>query len=327
MKVLLTGATGFVGSHIADTLLERGHAVRANIRKSSNLRWLDGKPIELVDASLSDVGSLENAVAGVDAVIHCAGLTAARNAEEFMQGNKGGTENILRAVMAANPTLKKFVHISSLAAVGPAESRQSPVNEQTAFHPITPYGESKRAAEEVVLTHRDVLPVSIVRPPAVYGERDEAIYTFFQTVNKGIAPLIGFSEKWISLVHVTDLARGIVQVMESPAATGNTYFISSDEFYTWEQISAVTARVLKKNTITLKIPHSVVMSIAGVSEFFGRFSAKPPVLNFEKGKDITQEFWICSTDAARRDVGYTQQVSLEDGVRRTTDWYKQHGWL
>jgi dihydroflavonol-4-reductase len=327
MNVVVTGGTGFVGSHVVDELLRRNHNVICIARSTSNLRWLNHKPITIVDGSLTNQHSLNTAFEQADAVIHVAGLTAARNEEEFMQGNKVGTENVLRSALTRANSLKRFVHVSSLAAVGPAQSKNTPITEETPYHPITAYGRSKKAAEDVVLRAKDKLPITIVRPPAVYGERDEAILSFFQTVNKRIAPLIGFSEKWISLVHVTDLANGIVSAMESPNTIGKSYFVSSDEFYTWKQISELTATILGKKALTINLPHSLVMTIAGISGFFGRFSSKPPVLNYEKGLDIIQDFWICSTESAKKDFGYKQRVSLADGIKRTTDWYKQEGWL
>lgn len=327
MKVLLTGATGFVGSHVAEILCSKGYTVVCNARATSNTRWIKHLPIELVDASLDNKESLKKILNGVEGVVHIAGLTAARNDDEFMRGNRDGTKNLLDAILESNITISKFLHCSSMAAVGPANSLEQPLTEQSPCKPITAYGRSKYAAEEVVLAVKDSLPVTIVRPPAVYGERDSAILSFFQTVNKGIAPLIGFSEKHVSLVHVHDLARGIVEAFESPNTIGKTYFISSDEFYTWENISRETAEILGKKTITLKIPHAVVMTLAAVSEFFGRFSSKPPVFNYEKGTDIIQEYWICSTEAARNDFGYKQQVSLHDGITRTVQWYKENNWL
>ncbi|MFN8367603.1 MAG: NAD-dependent epimerase/dehydratase family protein [Candidatus Kapaibacterium sp.] len=327
MKVVVTGGNGFVGSHIVDVLLEKGYTVHCLVRQTSDLRWLEDKPVTLVEGSIYDSNSLQTAFKDAEYIIHVAGLTAARNEEEFMKGNKNGTENVLRAALLYQSTIKKFVHISSMAAVGPATSLQQPLDESTPFHPITPYGVSKHAAEVVVHTAMSKLPITVVRPPAVYGERDSAILSFFQTVNKHLAPLIGFTDKWVSLIHVRDLAIGTVQAMESDNTTGKTYFISSEEFYNWNQISQLTAKVLGKKCITLKIPHGIVMSLAYISEFFGRFSSKPPVFNYEKGKDIIQEYWICSVGNAKNDFNYRQTISLEQGIRQTTDWYKANKWL
>lgn len=328
MVVFVTGATGFVGSFVAEELLRRGHTVRCLTRATSSLQWLEGLPVERVTGSLADENSLIPALRGADAVVHIAGLTAARNREEFFQGNQIGTRNLLNAARKAAPHLQRFLHMSSLAACGPAYSAAAPVRENHECKPITGYGESKLAAEQEALAYANEMPVTIIRPPAVYGQRDTAILSFFQTVQAGLIALIGFDEKLVSLVHAEDLARGTVDAMESPSTLGKTYFVSSEEFYTWKHIGNVTREVLeKKFTISLRLPHTVVKTIAGISGFAGRFSAKPPVLDYEKGIDITQPYWICSVERAREDFGYRQQVSLKDGITKTIRWYQQRGWL
>ena len=327
MKVMVTGATGFVGSHVVDVLLERGHEVYYIARATSNFRWLEGKKVTRVDGSLFDVHSLKSAVEGMDVVIHVAGLTAAKNEADFLRGNRDATQNLLDAVRAYAPSLQRFVHISSLAVCGPATYSDDPITEESQLRPITAYGRTKKLAEEAVVSCTDI-PWTIVRPPAVYGPRDEAILTFFQTINKGVASFIGFDEKRVSLIHVRDLARGIVDAAFAPSAVGETYFVSSDETYTWDQISAITATVMgKRKLFRIRLPHAAVLSIAGTVGFFGKLSGKPPVLDYEKGIDLTQKYWICSTNKARRDFGYRQEMSLLDGIRDTVQWYREAKWL
>jgi nucleoside-diphosphate-sugar epimerase len=310
LKVLVTGATGFVGSHVVDSLLEKGHTVYFIARSTSNMRWLEGKDVTRVDGSLFDVESLRQAVSGMDVVIHVAGLTAAKNEQEFLRGNFEATRNLLDAVRAYNPGLRRFLHVSSLAVVGPSATIDTPVDETSPLRPITAYGRTKKLAEDV------------------YGPRDEAILTFFQTVSKGLATYIGFGHKSVSLVHVRDLARGIVMAAMDERALGQTYFISSDEFYTWPQIAAMTGAVMgKRRLIPIRLPHLAVLGIAGISGFFGKLSGKPPVLDFEKGRDLIQEYWICSTQKARQEIGYKQQVSLQEGISETVSWYRQKRWL
>lgn len=327
MNVLVTGATGFVGSHVVDQLLERGHHVSYIARKTSNLRWLHQKAAHQVNGSLFNLDSLKSAVSSADMVIHVAGLTAAKNEAEFMRGNRDATQNLIDAVRAYRPGLERFVHISSLAVCGPASSEYEPVTEDAPFRPITAYGRTKRAAEEIILSAPDV-PSTIIRPPAVYGPRDEAILTFFQTINKGISTLIGFSEKRISLVHVRDLARGIVEAAFSPNAKGQTYFIGSDDSYTWPEIANLTGAIMgKRKLITMRIPHSVVLGIAGTVGVLGKLIGKPPVLDYEKGIDLIQPYWICSSKKAHEHFGYKQLVSLQDGIQETVEWYRENEWL
>lgn len=328
MKVLVTGATGFIGSHVADMLIEKGYDVRCLVRKTSSLKWLEGKRIERMEGSLNHPETLEKAVRDTDMIFHVAGLTSAKNAEEFMRGNRDATVHLLQAAERYAPNVEKFLHVSSLAVCGPSESSDKPTTELTPCRPITTYGRTKLAAEEAVHSFAAKLPCSIVRPPAVYGQRDTAILTFFQAVARGIVPLIGFDKKLVSLVNGLDLARGIIEAAESPATVGETYFVSSDEYYSWEEVGEEVGMALgKKMRINVRVPHALVFGIAGIVGGLGQFSKKPPVLNFEKGRDITRRYWTCSTEKARRDFGYTQQVSLRDGVRDTVAWYKHHQWV
>ncbi|MCX7936260.1 MAG: NAD-dependent epimerase/dehydratase family protein [Chlorobi bacterium] len=328
MVVALTGASGFIGSHIADELYRRGHRVRCLLRASSSTRWIDGKPYERVVCSFSEQQSLEYALTGVDAVIHTAGVIAARNMAEFMEGNEGVTRRMLEATSRVAPSsFMRFVHISSLAVCGPAPSLDTPLTEESPLHPITPYGISKKAAEDTVRSYSERLPITIIRPPAVYGERDEATLPFFKAVRRGIIPLIGLTPKWVSLVHVRDLARGIVDALESPAAVGKTYFISSDEFYTWKQIGLTAAAVIGCKAIPVVVPHFLVLTLAALSGWIGHLQGKAPVLDYHKGRDIIQRYWVCSSARARDDFGYRQQISLEEGISMTVEWYKHHGWL
>ena len=324
----MTGATGFVGSHVVDVLLERGYDVSYIARSTSKMRWLEGKPAKRVEGSLFDVQSLRTAVSDTDVVIHVAGQTAGKNEADFLRGNLGATQNLIDAIRAYKPDLKRFLHTSSLAVGGPSPSIEHAVTENLPWNPITAYGRTKAAAEKAVIEIMSEVPCTIVRPPTVYGQRDEATLTFFQIINKGLAPLIGLTDKTISFVHVRDVARGIVDAAFHEATIGQTYYISSDEYYDWPQISTLTAAILGRRKLrTLRIPHSLVLGIAGAVGFFGKLASKPPVLDYEKGIDIIQDNWICSCEKARRDFGYRQEISLTQGLTETISWYREQGWL
>lgn len=328
MKVLVTGATGFVGSHVADVLIEQGHEVFFIARSTSNMRWLEGKPVTRVEGSLFDVESLHGAITGMDVLIHVAGLTAAKNEAEFLKGNLGATQNLIDAVRAYNPGIKRFVHISSLAVCGPAPSIEQPTTEDLVeLRPLTAYGRTKKLAEDAIRQAHEI-PWTIVRPPAVYGPRDSAILSFFQAVHKGLATIVGFGDSRVSLVHVRDLARGIVMAAFNDVAVHQTYFISSDEVYSWPQIVDVTKTAMGKSfVLPLRLPHALVLGIAGTVGFVGKFMGKPPVLDYEKGLDLIQPFWICSVEKARHELGYRQEMSLVQGIRDTVKWYREYKWL
>jgi len=323
---LVTGATGFIGSHLVELLLKKNYAVRVLLRKTSDTVWLSGLPIEYVYGDLFDTDALRRAVTGVDYVFHSAGVTKARTQGGYYRGNSEGTKNILDAVAAANSGLKRFVHISSQAAAGPSPDR-TPITEDAAPHPITTYGRSKLRAEEACVASADRFAITIVRPPAVYGPRDKDVFEFFNTMSKGLQPMVGMKEKYVSLVHVGDLVRGFVLAAESEKARAQTYFISSGKVYGWKEIGEVTRAVLGKKALRIRVPEAGVYTIAAFAELFGKFSSKPVLINFEKARDMVQDNWTCDSGKARRDFGYTQEISLEAGIRNTVEWYRTKGWL
>lgn len=326
MTVLVTGATGFIGSHIAERLRARGHDLRIIVRRSSDRKWIAGLPVEEREGDYADEAFLRSAVEGVGMIYHVAGVTKAKTREGYMEGNHAVTRRLLAAALAANPGLGRFVHVSSGAAVGPA-TPGAVVDETTPFHPITWYGVSKMEAEKECLAVTDRLPVTIVRPPAVYGPRDTDVFEFFRTMAMGIQPLIGFGRKTVSLIHVDDLADGIVLAGEHPAAAGRTYFISSEEHYDWLRVGDVTARVMGRRPFRIRIPEWCVHVLGAGAEFLASFGEKPAVLNREKARDVVQDAWVFDGSRARNELGFRERVGLEEGIRRTVEWYRSMGWL
>ncbi len=325
MKALVTGGTGFIGSHLVDELLKRGYSVRCIVRDTSNLRWLDGKNVEIVRGSLLDLDFLEKVVKDVDYVYHIAGVTKGRNYKDYYIGNVETTKNLLNACLK-NQNLKKFILASSLAAVGPGEDAV-PVDETTPYHPITSYGKSKAEAEKVTLSYSDKIPITIVRPPSVYGPRDTYTFEIFKYVKFGFLPVVIPQEQILSLVYVSDLVDGFILAGESERATGEIYFISSEEIYTWREIEDAVLRALDRKVFKLKIPASLLYSLSFLSELFFKVQGKASPLNVEKVRDLRQKNWTCSIEKAKKELGYIQRVSLEEGMRRTIKWYIENKWL
>lgn len=328
MKALVTGATGFIGSHVAEMLGNDGFDVVCLMRKSSKNKWLDDSKYKFVEADISNKNSLKNILKDVDYVFHVAGLNFAKNKDDYQKVNYLGTNNLLEAVYEFSPNIKRFVYVSSQTASGPAESLAHPTTEESLRKPVTAYGLSKKLGEDAVLSYKGKLPVTILKPPAVFGPRDTAIFSLFQLMNFGLAAHFGLSRKYVSLIHVTDLARGIVQAARSEATVNETYFLTNDEFYHWDYISHVFKVQLNKLFyMKIKIPDPVVMSIGILNEkIFGLFGVHPK-FDRDKAIDFTRQFWICSADKAKRDFDFRQHLSFEDAVKLTFEWYKENKWL
>ncbi len=326
MKALVTGATGFVGSHLVDKLIEKNYEVYCLKRKTSSTKWLDGKNVKYVDGDLFSNEALESCIKEMDYVFHVAGVVKAKNKEGFYHGNSDSTKNLLEITYKVNPGIKKFIFVSSLAACGPAKT-DKPVDESTVPDPITTYGLSKLKAEEEVFKYRDKFPISIVRPPAVFGPRDTEILIYFKTFSKGLNSVIGFDAKYLSLVYVEDLADGIILAAENNKADGQKYFVCFDKAYNWDEIGSLTSKLLGKKALKIRLPHSVLYSVGYLAELFSTFSSKPATLNIEKCKDITQLRWVCSNEKAKQELGFKAKYSLEESFKKTIDWYKEMKWI
>ncbi|MFQ5799510.1 MAG: NAD-dependent epimerase/dehydratase family protein [Bacteroidota bacterium] len=326
MKALVTGATGFIGSHLVQALLEKRWTVRCLLRKSSNALWLRGLPVEIVQGDYFDLSTLQPALEGVDCVYHAAGLTKAKRKEEYYTANHLVAKNLLQATDQFNPEIRRFVHISSLACVGPS-TNGLPVDESTPLKPITTYGRSKMEAELECQRYMDKLPITVVRPAAVYGPRDTDVYEFFRNVKRGVLPTVGFTDRLVSLVHVRDVVGTIVLAAESERSPGQVYFSSSEEPCSWMEVGILIAKVMEKKVVRIPVPKTFVFAIAAFAEFGALFSDKPALINLEKAKEIVRSGWICSVEKAKIELGYKQKVGLEEGLRETVTWYKESGWL
>lgn len=323
---VVTGANGFVGSHLVDLLLENKFEVRCLVRKSSDLKWLEGKNVKIFDCGLFDIDGMNKAFHNANYVYHVAGVVKSKTPEGYFKGNVDTTKALLEAACMNASTIKRVVIVGSLTSVGPSPDGK-PVNENTICNPITTYGRSKFSQEQLAQTYMDKLPITICRAPAVFGERDTEIFIFFQTFNRGLMTTIGFDEKVLSLIHVRDLVEGFYLASINEKANGETFFISSEKYYSWDEVGNASSEVMHKKPFKVALPHFIVYTVAAIAQFISSFSNKPATLNLEKARDITQKAWICDTSKAMRDLGYRQNISLEQGIKRTVDWYKKMKWL
>lgn len=324
----VTGGTGFIGSHLVEELRRRGYGeIRCLVRK--DLRWLEGMDVVPVRASMLDEAALREAVRGVDYVYHVAGVTRATDWQTFEDANITATVRLLDAVREASPAVRKVLITSSLAAVGPCAGGVA--TEETPLQPITRYGRSKAEMERAVAAWRErhpTMPVVVVRPPSVYGPREADIYTLFKTASRGLFPLTGPADApYLSLVHGRDLVRGMVDAAESDRTTGETYFIGSEEQYSWNDVKRAMTAALGRKVVTVPVPEALVGAVGAVVEAVARLAGQYPPLNREKAREARFACKMCSVEKARRDFGYRQQISLDEGMRETVAWYRANGWL
>jgi dihydroflavonol-4-reductase len=327
MNVFVTGATGFVGSHLVDRLLERGDTVYCLVRGSSNLRWLGGKSVRLVygDLEAGPGGDLAEALEKAEVVYHVAGAISAFTREDFLKINAGGTQKLLEALAKTKPPLRRFLLVSSISASGPGVG-DSPIVETQEPRPMTWYGESKLEADKAALRFQDRFPVTIVRPPPVYGPRDASMLDIMKAINIGVIPTWGRGVR-TNFLYVSDLVTGIVLAVESPKSPGQAYNIADAENLPADAALKRMAGAAGKRTVTLKIPLSLLYGAAALSELRGRLTRTPAVFSWQKMNELKETNWTVDITKARRDLGYEPEVRLEKGGRTTFDWYREKGWI
>ena len=325
-KALVTGANGFVGSHLVEALLKKGYEVVCLVRNKSDLRFLSGLNLEYKCGDVTDADSLREPLKGVDFIFHVAGITRAKNREEYFKVNASGTKNLVQACFETNPDVKRFIYVSSQTAAGPGKDLH-PIDENAKCEPINNYGKSKLEGEKEVLNFQDKLPVTIIRPPAVYGPRDKDILYFFQMINKGIIPSFGLKESYLSLVYVKDLVQGLILAAESKKSSGQIYFLTDGKTYSWSEAFGIVRDSLGVKAIRLRIPKSLLVTFAFFSEAFTRLLGKTPLLHLGRAKELCQRFWLSDISKAKTDLGFLPEYDLEKGALETANWYKENKWL
>lgn len=330
-RILVTGANGFVGSHLVEHLISAGHDVTCLVRKTSNMRWIEKLPVRFVHGEVSLPGSLPPAIEGQEYVIHNAGATRAWNARGYFEINALGTLNMLRAC-AAGRAIKKFVLVSSQAAAGPSPDGTT-VTEEMPPRPVSDYGRSKLMAEKIARGFKDTLPIAIVRPTDVYGPRDRDGLYFFRDALRHLGTVIGFRPAKLIATYVTDVVAGIALAAASENSAGRTYFIASDQVHTWEEVideiaAAVGRRVFKLRIHgkTVRMLGRYITALAAAARALG-LRKSPPLLTVARTSEVAQPYWNCSCDRAKREIGFSPKVSLRDGARMTAEWYREQGWL
>lgn len=325
-RVLITGASGFIGYHLIEEALKNNLEVHVAVRKSSQTDHLKDFDINYIYPDFNDLSSLKKELKEnkYEYIIHAAGVTKARSQNEYNHINAGYTHNLALASLESGYKLKNFVLISSLAATGPLNSLKGIITEDTVPHPITAYGKSKLLAEQNLKAFSS-LNYNILRPTGVYGPRDRDIFIFFKQVVKGIEPYIGHIDQKFSFLYVNDLAKAAIKALY--AGNQKTYNLSDGNFYDRYELGNNIKEVLNLKTIKFHLPVNFVKLIAKASEKYSSLSNKAAVLNVEKLNELMAVNWWCDIEQAKADLGFYPAYNLQSGVAETLKWYKTNKWL
>jgi nucleoside-diphosphate-sugar epimerase len=316
-RVLLTGATGFVGSHIAGAFVEAGYEVLCGVRASSDMRWISDLPIERVSLDLKGgAEGLPRAVENADLVVHAAGITRARRVEDYHSVNAEGTRRL--AVAAFEAGVRRFVLISSLAARGPDDPTK-------VDHPESAYGRSKLEAEAYLRSLGGRMEAVVLRPAAVYGPRDTDLLPLFKMANRGWLPLPS-GANLLQPVYATDVARAALAAVREPLGFG-PFPVAENRLYTWKEVIAGLEKALGRTVRTVRLP-AAAFTLAGRSaEWAARPFSAVPVFDERRGRDLAVHTWTCDISATEKALGWRAEVALSEGLERSARWYGQAGWL
>ncbi len=322
---MLTGATGFIGSHLATRLLNEKITTHLLVRRTSHLiRALADRGARIYTGTARDRATLQRSLAGVDTVIHCAAATRALSKKDYLAANVDFTRNILGLLNRD----QCFIFISSQAAAGPS-GPTGPIDEKSGPRPCTHYGRSKLLAENHVREWGASLSGNyvILRPCIVYGPRERDLFNYFRMINSGLDIMFGDRGKKFSMLYVADLVSAILLAARSKIA-GATFFVANDRGYSWEEISArIRAGLDRKKILKVQLPERAAYPLALLLDGLSLITRRPALLNRQKIIEMGQPAWLCSNKQIKENLHWAPQVSLATGMRRTAAWYREQGWL
>lgn len=324
MKSLVTGSSGFIGSHLVEALVTRGHEVRALIRSTSSTRWLQNIDARLAYGDTRDKESLRAAVRDVDYVFHLGGVIHAPDRKTYFEVNTQGTRNLLEACLEENPGLRKFVFVSSISAAGPSPC-DAALSEDAECRPVSDYGRSKLAAEEIVLSVGGRLPVTIVRPPNVLGPRQKELAASIRLLRMRIKPLIGRKSSRTSIAAVGDVVRALVLAAEDPRSAGRIYYVTDGHAYSWREITDAVAEAVGVRRFYLPVPFLIQYIVAAVSEAVARVRKKPPLVTREHVLAARRHCWVYGGSRIERELGFKPETDMKTAVRDAVAWFRAGG--
>ena len=331
MKILITGASGFIGSFIVEEALKQGFETWAAVRKSSSKEYLQDERIHFIELNLSSKAQLIEQLRPhqFDYVVHAAGVTKCLNKADFRRINTEGTKNLVDALLDLQMPLKRFVFLSSLSVFG-AIKEQLPydeIREDDTPKPNTEYGRSKLEAEKYIDSIGSRLPYIILRPTGVYGPREKDYFMMARSIKQHIDFAVGYQRQDITFVYVTDVVQAVFLALEK-GETGRKYFLSDGQVYQSTTFSDLIHEELGRPWwLRITAPVWVLRVVTFFGEYIGHMTGKVTALNNDKYNILRQRNWRCDIEPARRELGFEPKVQLKEGVKTTIQWYKDHKWL
>ena len=329
MKILVTGASGFIGSFIVEEALQRGFETWAAVRRSSSREYLQDERIHFIELNLSSKEQLVEQLREhqFDYVVHAAGVTKCLDKRDFHRINTEGTKNLVMAIQELQMPLKCFVFVSSLSIFGAIKEQQpyEEIRETDTPQPNTAYGRSKLEAEQFLATTS--LPYVILRPTGVYGPREKDYFIMAKSIKQHSDFAVGYKPQDITFVYVSDVVQAVFLALEK-GQTGRKYFLSDGQVYQSTTFSDLIHEELGRPWwIRITAPVWVLRVVTFFGEYIGRMTGKVTALNNDKYNILKQRNWRCDIEPAIRELGYHPEVDLKEGVRRSIKWYKENGWL
>ena len=331
MKILITGASGFIGSFIVEEALRRGFETWAAVRKSSSREWLQDERIHFIELNLSSKEQLVEQLRGkdFDYVVHAAGVTKCLNKQDFHRINTEGTKNLVDALLEVEMPLKRLVCLSSLSIFGAIKEQQpyEEIKETDTPQPNTEYGKSKLAAEQYLNSVSSRVPSIILRPTGVYGPREKDYFIMAKSIKQHSDFAVGFKRQDITFVYVKDVVQAVFLALEK-SENGRKYFLSDGQVYQSATFSNLIHEELGRPWwIRITAPVWVLRIVTFFGEYIGRMTGKVTALNNDKYNILRQRNWRCDIQPAIDELGYHPTYNLEQGVKETIQWYKDNGWL
>jgi nucleoside-diphosphate-sugar epimerase len=330
LKILITGASGFIGSFIVEEALRRGFETWAAVRKSSSRTFLQDERIHFIELDFSSETQMTEQLTGLqfDYIVHAAGVTKCLDKADFHRINTEGTQHLVHVLKALQMRVERFVYISSLSIMGAIREQQpyTEICESDKAQPNTAYGRSKLEAEQWLATLED-LPYLILRPTGVYGPRERDYFMMAKSIKAHTDFAVGYKQQDITFVYVTDVVQAVFLALEK-GVTGRKYFLTDGEVYQSSTFSDLIRKELGNPWwIRITAPLWVLKLVCMFGEYYGKYSGKVTALNNDKYNIMRQRNWRCDIEPARKELGYEPKIKLEEGVRRSIQWYKDNKWL